>query len=58
MCMLQEFEDLDEIIARHVQPMASTVRDIMAHRYYKGLADKREVIDKALSEDKKKQPSK
>ncbi|CAH8839646.1 unnamed protein product [Trichobilharzia szidati] len=31
----EEYEDLDEIVARHVQPMASLVRDIMTYRYYR-----------------------
>lgn len=31
----EEFEDLDEIVARHVQPMVSLVRDIMTYRYYR-----------------------
>ncbi|XP_046863856.1 transcription elongation factor SPT6-like [Xenia sp. Carnegie-2017] len=31
----EEFEDLDEIIARHIQPMASFARDILSHKYYK-----------------------
>ena len=55
---LQEFEDLDEIIARHIQPMAASVRDIIGHRYYKEIDDKREVIEKLLADDKKKTPSK
>lgn len=55
---LQEFEDLDEIIARHIQPMAATVRDIMGHRYFRDCEGKREVLDKVLTDDKKKNPSK
>ncbi|XP_073971663.1 transcription elongation factor Spt6 isoform X2 [Rhodnius prolixus] len=55
----EEFEDLDEIIARHINPMASYVRDIFAFKYYKdtegGLRDKAEEI---LKEEKKKNPSK
>lgn len=31
----EEFEDLDEIVARHVQPMASLVRDVMTYKYYR-----------------------
>lgn len=31
---LQEFEDLDEIVARYVQPMASFARDLLNHKYY------------------------
>lgn len=30
----QEFEDLDEIVARYVQPMASFARDLLNHKYY------------------------
>lgn len=30
----EEFEDLDEIIARHVNPMSSNVRDILNFKYY------------------------
>jgi len=31
----EEFEDLDEIIARHINPMASHTRDVLAYKYYK-----------------------
>lgn len=55
----EEFEDLDEIIARHVNPMASYARDLLTYKYYKdtggGLKDKAEEI---LKEDKKKNPNK
>nr|KAG5690166.1 hypothetical protein BaRGS_013623 [Batillaria attramentaria] len=54
----EEFEDLDEIIARHIQPMAATVRDLMGHRYYREVEGKRELLDKMLTEEKKKTPSK
>uniref|UniRef100_A0A8C5VKG5 Transcription elongation factor SPT6 n=1 Tax=Microcebus murinus TaxID=30608 RepID=A0A8C5VKG5_MICMU len=30
----EEFEDLDEIVARYVQPMASFARDLLNHKYY------------------------
>ncbi|XP_066246684.1 transcription elongation factor SPT6 [Euwallacea similis] len=54
-----EFEDLDEIIARHVHPMASYARDLLTFRYYKdtggGLKDKAEEF---IKEEKKKNPSK
>lgn len=30
----KEFEDLDEIVARYVQPMASFARDLLNHKYY------------------------
>ncbi|XP_014252442.1 transcription elongation factor SPT6 [Cimex lectularius] len=55
----EEFEDLDEIIARHVNPMASCVRDIFNFKYYKdtegGLRDKAEAY---LKEEKRKNPTK
>lgn len=31
---LQEFEDLDEITARFIQPMASFARDLLGHKYF------------------------
>ncbi|XP_060521956.1 transcription elongation factor SPT6 isoform X2 [Cylas formicarius] len=55
----EEFEDLDEIIARHVNPMASHARDLLYFRYYKdtggGLKDRAEEY---LKEEKKRNPSK
>lgn len=55
----EEFEDLDEIIARHVNPMAAHARDLLYFRYYKesegGLKDK---MEEFLKEEKKKNASK
>ena len=31
----EEFEDLDEIIARHINPMANHVRDLLAYKVKK-----------------------
>lgn len=31
---VQEFEDLDEITARYIQPMASFARDLLGHKYF------------------------
>ncbi|PVD31669.1 hypothetical protein C0Q70_07087 [Pomacea canaliculata] len=53
----EEFEDLDEIIARHIQPMAATVREIMSYRYFREIDGKRDVLDKMLTEEKRKTPS-
>lgn len=54
---LQEFEDLDEIIARHIQPMASFARDIFNFKNYRSSdGGKKEVLDKWLHEEKKKTP--
>jgi hypothetical protein len=56
---LQEFEDLDEIVARYIQPMASFTRDILQHKYYRNSnGGKLEMLDKLLFEEKKKAPSK
>jgi transcription elongation factor SPT6 len=55
----EEFEDLDEIIARYINPMASYARDIITFKYYRdqlgGLRDKAEEL---LKEEKKKNPNK
>ncbi|XP_038075728.1 transcription elongation factor SPT6-like isoform X2 [Patiria miniata] len=54
----EEFEDLDEIIARHVQPMAAYVRDTMQHKYYRDTeGGKRDAMEKVISAEKRKQPS-
>ncbi len=34
----EEFEDLDEILARYIKPMANTVSDIITHKYYRDLS--------------------
>ncbi|CAF3525255.1 unnamed protein product [Rotaria socialis] len=34
----EEFEDLDEILARYIKPMANTVSDIVTHKYYRNLS--------------------
>ncbi|EDV22209.1 uncharacterized protein TRIADDRAFT_59208 [Trichoplax adhaerens] len=54
----EEYEDLDEILARYVQPMAALTRDIINHRYYyvAGDTEKKE-LEKLLLSEKKKQPS-
>jgi transcription elongation factor SPT6 len=55
----EEFEDLDEIIARYINPMAGYARDIITFKYYRdqlgGLRDKAEEL---LKEEKKKNPNK
>ncbi|XP_023303515.2 transcription elongation factor SPT6 [Lucilia cuprina] len=54
-----EFEDLDEIIARHVNPMAACARELLTYKYYRdtggGLKDKMEEL---LKEEKLKDPRK
>lgn len=53
----EEFEDLDEIIARHVNPMAAYASELLDFKYYKlgidGLKDKAEEL---LKEQKKDNP--
>ncbi|XP_037932436.1 transcription elongation factor SPT6 [Teleopsis dalmanni] len=55
----EEFEDLDEIIARHVNPMAACARELLNYKYYRnaggGLKDNMEEI---LREEKKKDSKK
>lgn len=55
----EEFEDLDEIIARYITPMAAYVRDLLNYKYYKdtggGMKDKAEEI---LKDEKSKNPNK
>lgn len=34
-----EFEDLDEILARYIKPMANIVADILSHKYYRNLSE-------------------
>ncbi|XP_074640844.1 transcription elongation factor SPT6-like [Tubulanus polymorphus] len=55
----EEFEDLDEIIARHIQPMASYAREITNYRYFR-MADagNKEILDKMLKDEKRKFPTK
>ncbi|XP_052215259.1 transcription elongation factor SPT6-like isoform X2 [Dreissena polymorpha] len=55
----ETFEDLDEIIARHIQPMASYARDILNFKNYMDTdGGKKEIVDRKLYEEKKKAPSK
>lgn len=55
----EEYEDLDEIIARYITPMAAYVRDLLNYKYYKdtggGMKDKAEEI---LKDEKLKNPHK
>lgn len=54
-----EFEDLDEIIARYINPMAAHARDLLNFRYYRDTAGG--VVENAeniLREDKSANPNK
>ncbi|KAK8722073.1 hypothetical protein OTU49_012465 [Cherax quadricarinatus] len=53
----EEFEDLDEIIARYVSPMAMNVRQILEYKYYKeSIMGNKEKAAEFLKEEKKKNP--
>lgn len=54
----EEFEDLDEIIARFVQPMASFARDLINHKYYQDCnnGDKKK-LEEILIKTKKEKPT-
>ncbi|KAK4008393.1 hypothetical protein OUZ56_013534 [Daphnia magna] len=63
----EEFEDLDEIIARHINPMAGHARDLYAFRYFRDLGiseenyapgKERERAEEIIKDDKKKNPAK
>eukprot|EP00096_Caligus_rogercresseyi_P013174 TRINITY_DN584_c0_g1_i1.p1 TRINITY_DN584_c0_g1~~TRINITY_DN584_c0_g1_i1.p1 ORF type:complete len:1752 (-),score=659.27 TRINITY_DN584_c0_g1_i1:156-5411(-) len=55
----EEFEDLDEIIARHINPMAAHARDLLNFKYYRDTeGGKREVADEMLKTDKVSGPGK
>ena len=54
-----EFEDLDEIIARHVSPMASHARDLLTFKYYREtMGGKKDKAEEILKEEKRRNPSK
>lgn len=53
----EEFEDLDEILARHVAPMAANVRQILDYKYYKeSFMGSKEKAAEFLKEEKKNHP--
>nr|XP_023025243.1 transcription elongation factor SPT6 isoform X1 [Leptinotarsa decemlineata]XP_023025244.1 transcription elongation factor SPT6 isoform X2 [Leptinotarsa decemlineata] len=55
----EEFEDLDEIIARHITPMASYARDLLYFRYHKDFeGGQKDKAEEYLIEEKKKNSSK
>lgn len=55
----EEFEDLDEIIARHITPMAGNARELLRFRYYRDTdGGKIEKAEQILREEKASNPSK
>lgn len=54
---LQEYEDLDEILARFIQPMAGLARDLITHKVYRAASGgDRKTLEKLLSDERKKNP--
>ncbi|XP_070591606.1 LOW QUALITY PROTEIN: transcription elongation factor SPT6 [Erythrolamprus reginae] len=54
----EEFEDLDEIVARYVQPMASFARDLLGHKYYQDCnGGDRKKLEELLMKSKKEKPT-
>ena len=55
----ETFEDLDEIIARYVQPMAGYARDLINFRIFRNAeGGKRDVMERYLREERARQPGK
>ncbi|XP_033218943.1 transcription elongation factor SPT6 isoform X2 [Belonocnema kinseyi] len=53
----EEFEDLDEIIARHINPMASYASELLDFKYYKpNVLGVKEKAEELLKEQKKANP--
>ncbi|XP_066551775.1 transcription elongation factor SPT6 isoform X2 [Amia ocellicauda] len=54
----EEFEDLDEITARYVQPMASFARDLLSHKYFLDCnGGDRKKMEELLVKAKKEKPT-
>ncbi|KAJ1520204.1 hypothetical protein ONE63_004415 [Megalurothrips usitatus] len=54
-----EFEDLDEIIARHVNPMAAHARDLISFKYYRDtMGGKKDKAEEILKDEKRRNPTK
>ncbi|KAG9508769.1 Transcription elongation factor SPT6, partial [Fragariocoptes setiger] len=55
----EPYEDLDEIIARYVQPMASFARDLLAYKYCRPPCDQeRHTLSNMLFDEQSKLPNK
>ncbi|TDG44583.1 hypothetical protein AWZ03_008989 [Drosophila navojoa] len=59
----EEFEDLDEIIARHINPMALAARELIQYKYYKpnkapANVNERDFMEQLLREEKGRDPKK
>jgi len=55
----EEFEDLDEILARHIAPMASHARDVINFKVFRDFdGGKRDKAEEALREERRKNANK
>ncbi|XP_017852674.1 transcription elongation factor SPT6 isoform X2 [Drosophila busckii] len=59
----EEFEDLDEIIARHINPMAVSARELLQYKYYKPNkapenVNERDFMEQLLRDEKTKDAKK
>jgi transcription elongation factor SPT6 len=55
----EEYDDLDEIVARCINPMSSRARDILNYKYYRDTkGGNRDVAEEILREEKRKAPNK
>ncbi|XP_037068025.1 LOW QUALITY PROTEIN: transcription elongation factor SPT6-like, partial [Pollicipes pollicipes] len=55
----EEFEDLDEILARHVSPVSAHARDLLSYKYYRDTdGGKRPRAEELLRDEKRKNPQK
>ena len=53
----QEYEDLDEILARYIQPMAALARDLITHKVYRSAnGGDRKTLEKLLTDERRKNP--
>ncbi|VDK88893.1 unnamed protein product [Dibothriocephalus latus] len=54
----EEFEDLDEIVARFMQPMVYLIREVMTHKYYRdSRGGIRDVLTELLRKEKEISPN-
>uniref|UniRef100_A0A673BVZ9 SPT6 homolog, histone chaperone and transcription elongation factor n=1 Tax=Sphaeramia orbicularis TaxID=375764 RepID=A0A673BVZ9_9TELE len=54
----EEFEDLDEITARYIQPMASFARDLLGHKYFQECSGgNKEKMEELLIRAKREKPT-
>ena len=51
------FEDLDEIIANYIEPMAANARDLLSHKNFRETGGDREKIEQVIRQAKKECPS-